>query len=897
MIARILSELRFRIRALVQRNAVEHELDDELRFHIERETEKLVREGIAPAEAARRARAAFGGVSRIKDDTRDQRGVTLIEQTMQDVHYAFRGLRTRKAFAAGVVLTLGLGIGANATMFGIVDRLLFRAPPALRDQSTVHRLYRHTVDQNGPRIDRNFAFATYLDLRKSGQSLTDVAAFQTRRLAVGQGENVHEVSVTVASASFFRFFDARPVLGRFFTEAEDSVPVGSPVVVLGYAFWQSEFSGQNVIGQKLLVDRTPATIIGVAPKDFVGMTDQGVPALYMPITAYAYSMRGARYPGTYSWSWLELIARRADDATIDGAEAELTAGFVNSWRNAYALNKAWGTPDSAKVRGELAPIQIARGPQAGRNSQVAQWVSGVALIVLLIACANVSNLLLSRAVSRRREIAVRLALGVSRGRLTRQLLTEGLVLAMLGGVAGIAIAQWGAAGLRHWFLPPELQAGVLSDARTLIFTALATLGAAVFTGLAPAFYARHTDVAGSLKAGAREGTYQHAKTQTALLVFQVALSAVLLVGAGLFMRSLNNVRDYRLGYDADRVVFAGVNPRGMQPDSGTIRDIENRMLAGVKSLPGVTHAALAASIPFWSNEGRGLWVPGVDSVSRRGRFVFQVGTPDYFATMGTRILRGRAFTDADRAGTPLVAVVSEGMAKAIWPGQEAIGKCIKIDADTVPCTTVVGISEEMHLRSFADAREYSYFIPAAQFAGILDPQLLVRVDGEPRAFVPAIRARLQQEMPGTAYVNVMPLAALVDPNLQSWKFGTTMFAAFGALALVLAGIGLYSMIAYDVAQRTRDLGIRIALGASMSRVVRFVVGRGVVLIALGVVVGGGFALWAAPWAESLMFNQPTRDPIVFAGVACVLLLVGWAAAAGPAFRASRVDPNIALRGD
>jgi hypothetical protein len=275
----------------------------------------------------------------------------------------------------------------------------------------------------------------------------------------------------------------------------------------------------------------------------------------------------------------------------------------------------------------------------------------------------------------------------------------------------------------------------------------------------------------------------------------------------------------------------------------------------------------------------------------------QVGSPDYFATMGTRILRGRAFNESDRSGTERVVVVSEGMARALWGERDAIGKCVRIGADSAPCNTVVGISEEMHIRSFADAREFAYYIPEAQYDGMMDPQLLIRVDGEPRALVPAIRARLQQEMPGTAYVNVMPLAALVDPNLRAWKFGTAMFAAFGGLALVLAAIGLYSMIAYDVALRTRDLGIRVALGASMSRVVRLVVGRGVALIALGVLVGGGFALWAAPWVQELMFRQEVRDPLVFGAVAFVLMMVGWLAAAGPAFRAARVDPNIALRGD
>lgn len=898
MFDRFLSELRYRWRALFDRGAVERELDAELRFHIDRETEKHVRSGVPSAEAERRARAGFGGIAGIKDDTRDARGLVALETTWQDLRYALRGLRRSKSFTAGVVLTLGLGIGANAAMFGIVDRLLFRAPPTLREPDTVHRLYRHARALPENRIDRNYSFATYLDLRREARSFETLAAFQTRQFGVGEGEVIRELPVTVASASYFEFFDARPALGRFFTAAEDSVPAGAPVAVLGYAYWQTRFGGRSdIVGQQLRIDRMQTTIIGVAPEGFVGMADQGVPAAFVPITHYAYAFRGPRYPGNYNWSWLEIIARRRPGVGVVEAQTDLTAAFQQSWRAQYAADPGWGTVEERQLRAELGPVQIERGPDAGRDSRVALWTSGVALIVLLVACANVANLLLSRAVSRRREIAMRLALGVSRWRLARQLLTESLALGALGGVVGLVIAQWGASTLRALFLRGEQAAGVITDGRTLAFAGAATLGAALLTGLVPAIQAGRADLAGTLKAGAREGTYRRSRTRTALLVFQAALSVVLLVGAGLFVRSLQHVQGYRLGYDVEPVLFASANARGVSLSPAEVQALNDRILAAARALPGVSHATIALSIPFWSNEGRGLWVPGLDSLSRLGRFIMQGGSADYFATMGTRILSGRAFNEADRANAPPVMVVSEGMARALWPGRDPLGQCVRVGSRDAPCTTVVGVAEEARVRSFADAREFAYYLPLAQLDEPAYPQLLVRTSGRAEDLMASLQRRLQAEMPGAAYVNVIPLRRLVDPNLRAWRFGATTFVAFGGLALVLAAIGLYSLIAFDVAQRRQEFGVRLALGASMHQVTRLIVGGGLRLVVAGVVAGGAIALWAAPWLESVLFQQSPRDPMVFGMVAAVLIGVAVVASVAPARRAARVDPSVTLRGD
>jgi predicted permease len=382
-----------------------------------------------------------------------------------------------------------------------------------------------------------------------------------------------------------------------------------------------------------------------------------------------------------------------------------------------------------------------------------------------------------------------------------------------------------------------------------------------------------------------------------LLVVQCALSMLLLVGAGLFVRSLRHVEQFRLGYDAEQILFARVNGRGHRPTPAEQVSLNQRMLDAARALPGVTRVALAVSVPFWTNEGRGLYVPGVDSVNRRGVFIMQAGTEDYFATMGTRVVRGRPFDERDQEGGARVVVVSEGMARALWPGMDALGQCVRIGERDAPCSEVIGVAEDARLRLFNDAREFTYYIPAWQYDNPMDPQMMLRVSGDAAGMVETVRRRLQVEMPGASYVTVLPLTDLVDPNLRSWRLGATLFSVLGGLALVLAAIGLYSMIAYDVAQRTRDLGVRLALGARSGGILRLVVLGGLRLVLVGLVIGGVIALLLAPRIEPLMFGQSARDPWVLGFVAVLLVVVGVVATVLPGVRASRVDPAVTLRSD
>jgi putative ABC transport system permease protein len=371
----------------------------------------------------------------------------------------------------------------------------------------------------------------------------------------------------------------------------------------------------------------------------------------------------------------------------------------------------------------------------------------------------------------------------------------------------------------------------------------------------------------------------------------------LLVGAGLFVRSLNRVRDMRLGYDADRILLVRRDLRGLSLNDTAIVALQQRLLETAQTLPGVEHAATVSSVPFWSTSATNLYVPGIDSVRRLGRFTFQQGSPDYFATTGTRILRGRSFGADDRAGAPRVAVVSEGMAKVLWPGRDALGQCMRVAADTMPCTTVIGIAEDAVQMSLTDDQRLRYYLPLEQYRPGNGAFLMLRTRGDPAAQAENVRQALQRIMPGESYITAWPLDDVLKAPRRSWEIGATLFVAFGGLALLVAAIGLYAVIGYNVTQRMHELGVRIALGAQTRDVVRLVVGEGMGFALAGAVIGTVLAYWAARWVQPLLFQQSARDPFVFLTVGGIVVMVAIAASSVPAFRATRADPNSTLRAE
>ena len=897
--------------AVHRRALLREETDDEIRFHLEARTEQLVRRGMAPAEARQEAERRFGSLDAARRDLQHSaqhretrmRWHERFDALTSDLRHAFRALRRRPGFVAGVVLTLALGIGANATMFSIVDRLLLRPPAHLSDPATAGRIYLSSTYDGEESTARNHAYQRFLDLRERTRSFSHMAAFFTPELVIGVGDEARQERVMMASASMWPLFGVRPVLGRFFVDAEDQLPAGTRVAVLGYGYWQSRYGGEpSVLGKQIRIDRGDYTIIGVAPQGFTGVSPQTV-AAFVPITASANDQFGDRLRGrgnwydTYNMTWTEIMARRRPGVSVEAANADLSSAYRWSMQKALALRTTPGGPtlEERKPRAQLASMLSERGPMAGPESRVARWLAGVAVLVLCMACANVANLMLARTAQRRRELAVRVALGVSRSRLLVQQLSESVLLAALGGLAGLAVAVWGGGALRAVLLSDVDWTGSRVDARLVLFTVAIALAAGLLTGLVPVLHARRERVADALKSGGREGSLHRSRLRTMLLVVQAAVSVVLLVGAGLFVRSLRNVHALELGYDPERVLLVMPDLRSVRLDSAGERSFNERILASAQDLRGVEAASFTVMIPFWRTWSENITVPGMDTSQVRGEWLMNAVTPDYFRAMGTAIVRGRGIAAGDRAGGEPVAVASRSAARAIWGDADPIGKCVRFGSDTTPCHTIVGVAADIR-RDFREGPGRHFYLSSAQ-RSMREPALLLRMRGDAAGHSERIRREMQSRMPGDAFVRVTPMAEVVAPELRPWRLGATMFTLFGGLALLVAAVGLYSVVSYGVAQRTHELGVRIALGARARDVVRLVVGEGMRTTVLGLVIGLAGALLAGRWVASLLYEVSPRDPLTLGGVMLALVLLAVIASLAPAVRAAKTDPNVALRAD
>ena len=895
-----------RLRAWFQRDRLSRELTAELDAHLDLMARDLERDGLSPAEAQRAARSQFGNATVLRESSRDAWGFPRLENAMQDIRYAIRGLLHSPGFTVTVVATLGLGIGANAAMFAVIDRLMFRPFPLMRDPGSVHRVYLQTTVNGQRNANATIPYARYLDLMRSPQSFTAHATVSEWRVGVGVGRNTRIQKVAGVSASFFSFFDMEGVRGRLFTAVEDQRPMGSLVALVTHEYWQSEFGGSDVLNSLLRVGKFDYTIVGILPPGFVGTVQGGPAQIFVPITTIPANLNPWQrdiYATQYSWDWLEVIVRRKSGVSIAAANAELSQAYRRS-RDAQREANPRVLPDSiAHPQAIAAPLRDGRGPAPGPESRVLLWVSGVAAIVLTIACANVANIMLTRVLRRRREIAVRLALGVSRARLLGQFVIEALLLAAIGVIAGILFAQWGGSAIRSLLLPEGSTFNLATDWRTLTMAGTLAMFAALLTTLGPAILAARSELTSSLKSGGRGGSYRRSRLQTALLVVQGALSVALLVGAGLFVRSLNRVHDISLGFDVSRVVEVYPDLRDPDLDPRIEAATYRRMLAAAKLIPGTAGAARANSQFFQSSTAR-LRVPGIDSVEQLGRFNFQVISPEYFNVVQTRILRGRGFVPADAEHTPRVAIVSESMARALWPGREPLGQCMEVtwepaaNVPFAPCTTVVGVAEDVAYRGLTDEQRFVYYLNVEQMPGGWARQTLIRLTGEPTAAeLERLRVAMQQVMPGDGLVVLRRLQDAVDDQSRSWRLGTTLFVAFGGLAVFVAAVGLYGVIGYTIAQRMHELGMRIALGARSTHILRLVLGQGVAFAAAGVVIGLVVAFVAAHWIEPLLYKQSPRDPLVCAGVATIMMLVGALASLPPALRAVKADPSRSLRAD
>jgi len=892
-------ELFARLLDWLRRDRLDAELTDELRFHREHLTRDERAGGAQAEDAAHAAHRRLGNVTSVREVARERWSIPWLDHLQQDVRYALRGLRREPGFTGAVVLTLGLGIGANAAMFNVIDQLMFRPVAYLRDPAHVHRVYLRLPGRERLLTTESFPYSRYLDLERWTTSFSQYAAFFPTVVAVGSGTSSRERPVAAVSASYFDFFTARPILGRYFTSAEDTTPSGANVVVLSHAFWTAELGARDVLGQTIQIGNIVCTIIGVAPPGFTGVAEGNPAVAYLPITTFGAHQPGGssvEYWRRYVWDWTEMMVRRKPGVSIEQANADLTQAFIRSRAAARAIHPFMPRVETERPVAIAGALKTAAGPYPGLEARTLVWVTGVAALVLLIACANVANLFLARALRRRREVALRLALGVTHRRLAAQSLTESLVLSLAGCIAGLAIAQWGGAALRTLFLPSTDVAAVAADWRTLGIALIAAVLAGLLTGFSPLLLSRDADIAGSLKAGVREGTSPRSRMRASLLIVQVVLSVVLLVGAGLFVRSLARLRDLRLGYDVDPVLLVRWDRRGETVTPEQRAALRQRVLETVRGIPDVTRGAWASNIPLQGTSTMPLYVPGIDSVARLGRFTYQTAGVDYFAAIGTRVIRGRGFTTEDRPRSPPVAVVSASMARALWPGQDALGQCMRVGADSMPCTRVVGVAEDAVHDALRD-QPFRYYLPVDQSPNEGSSLLVLRLRGRPAEMAEDVRQALQGVMPGQQYVTTQPMSDLLGAQRRSWRAGATMFVAFGVLALVVAAVGVYGVIAYDVGQRMHELGVRIALGARGMDVVRLVVARGVRLAIGGVALGSALAASAARWIEPLLFHQSATDPAVFGFVGALLVAVAVVACSAPAARAVRADPNTVLRAD
>lgn len=815
-----------------------------------------------------------------------------------DMRYAARTLVRQRGFALVVIATFALGIGANVTMFGVIDRLLLAPPPGIGDPQQLGYVTISAVPERyPPHSTLHYPLASAL--RADSAVFSNVAAVtECWKYTLGRGANAEEIRASLVSGSYFPTLRARPALGRLLTDSDDRDVSPSPIVI-SYGFWQRRFGGDTAaIGKSVQIGPRYFTIVGVAERGFAGVDRRRVDA-WIPVEV-AGELRGMGPTWKTSWGsyWIHVIVR-VRPGVPPALASEHAQSIYRVNRDAYDVARH-RPPDEERVQIDVRSILPSEQLKTNPETRITRLLAAVTLMVLLIGCANVANLLLARGVERRREIAVRLALGVSRARLVRLLLAEISLLTVAGGVVALAVAAIGVRLLRTTLLSDFEWTDSVVDPRLLLVTLGFVVATTVIAGLLPAISASRPDVTDALKAGGREGGVRRARASTSLIIVQAALSVLLLVGAGLFVESLRRVANVHLGYDTDRVLSVAVDLNTAGFDRKRSQRLYSAMRERLTAVPGISSVSFSTYHPLYiSLGGMSVQEPGRDSMpaATNGGPYFNAVSGDYFSTLGTRIVEGRPITDRDVETDARVTVLSEPMARAYWPGKPAVGRCVLVNGDST-CTTVIGVAEHGRERLAGDEKRFLVYLPATERWTAPEYVILVRSRGDrPDALVRPIRQALQSVAPDLPYVDVRPLTAMMASQLRPWKLGAQLFSLFGALAAIIAALGLYSAISYSVTRRRHEFGVRRALGAQITDVVQLVLGQGVRATLVGVALGILAASASARFVADLLFETSPRNPTVFLAVAGSMLLVATAATLIPAWRASRVDPVTALRAD
>ena len=892
---------------LFRRRALSEDVRNEIESHVAMQADLNRRSGMSPDEALRAARRRFGNVTAVRERLHDFHGFGWVETFIGDVRYAVRGLGRNPAFSLVAVLTAAIGVGAVAGMFGVLQTLLLAPPPHVETPDRVFRLHELFPNARGgaepaePGTRTSYPF--YEWLVEHADTLESVAAYAQTDLAVGIGSDARMTRAVMVSAGFWRTLGVRPALGRLLLDPEAHPATGARFVVLGHGFWQRRFDGRpDVLGETLRIKGQPYEIVGVAPRGFRGVELSDVD-LWLPLFARDDGSSRAVTWHTSGTSYaLTLVGRLRPDVTLAQSEAHLTG----LQRTFLEETIAPLFPPGVTPLGWYREARVLLGPVTGGfgsdlrpipEARVTAWLVGVAVVLVAIACLNAAGLLLLRAMRRRREIAVRLALGISRWRLARQLLTESLVLALLGGAAAFAVLVLSRAWLQRTILPAMAwEPATVVNPGVLAVAAGATLVTALAAGFGPLWYVGRGALP-AVQSRILDAPGRRPRVQGMLLAAQAALSVMLLVGAGLFLRSLHNAATLDIGLDRDNVVSIRVDFTGAGREPDDVARFYEAALERVSALPGVTRTSLARDIPLRTARAETFRLPGRDdrvtTPTGVAPFVNFV-TPGFFETTGMRIRAGRGLLESERAQGQVI-VVNETLARLAWPNRSPLGECV-YRFDEEACTTVVGV--------VADARRFSLVEDSQPFFYALLPSadtgpraLLVRTAlGQPR-LDRVLRRELTALDAGVPYIRIETLGEALNPQIRPWRLGAALFTVFGALAILLAMIGLWSSVSYAVSQRRHEFAVRLAVGATPTRLVRLVLNDGLRTALIASAAGLLIAAATTHLIADLLLQVSPRDPVVFAVVASGVLTVAALASLWPALRASRVNPAEALRAE
>jgi putative ABC transport system permease protein len=878
-----------RLRAFFRSAQLDRDLDEEMSAHLESATEENLRRGLPPAEARRQALLQFGGPQQAKEQHRDARGLPFLETLLQDLRFGLRMLRRSPAFSLLAIFCLTLGIGANAAVFSWMEGLLFRPYPLVAHQE---RLLAITGTSHGESGHTALSWPDFLDLQKNCKLFDDFFVSKIMGTTLSIGDRAEVKTGSIVSANYFTALGVHPILGRAFEPNEDVGRSAHPVTVISYQLWKERFQGDpEIIGKTQRLNGVIHTIIGVAPEGFYGTFVGWAMQFWVPASmedtfesgGYKLEDRGER--------WIEAYARLKPGVTLEQAQQEVSA-----------VAKRLETDYPATNRGRsvmLWPLWQTPFNNAGTLLPTLGIMLAVVVFVLLIACANVGNLLLVRSFARRHEITVRVAVGAARSRLLRQLLTEGLMLSAFAAAGGLLLAYW----CRHALvLLLPVRSGVAMhlpgemDWRVMALSAAVCVVSTLLFALLPAMQTSKIDLAGTLRSEMAGVVQGHGKSwiRSGLVVVQVSLCFVLLVGAGLLLQSLQRVRSDSPGFSTQGVVVTAVNLSASGYDAQRAKSFQDDLIDHVKALPGVESAALARVTPlgYGTFSSAPIVVDGYQPPPDEKPAVEynQVG-PGYFATLGILLISGREFTRADNETAAPVAIVNETMAAHYWPGRNPIGERLQVKDRWLQ---VIGVARNSKYRSMRELPEPFFYVPLRQNFSV-GAALNIRTQLRSETMATALARELHAMDPNLALYETISLQEQLDRATSPQKVAVTLTGILGGLALLLAAIGLYGVMSYTVSQSTRELGLRMALGAHSSDLFRIVMSRGLALTAGGIFLGAAAALGLTRLLGYLLYKVSPRDPLAFGSAFLVLAIVSLVACFLPAWRATRVDPIVALR--